>query len=380
MPEDTQLVLDLKAQAQQAGFVLCEICPTTTPAHYEHYQDWLMQGYQAEMAYLATPEAQARRADARAILPTCRSLVLLATPYYQDSPSQPAPTTATGQFARYAWGADYHDVLLKRLQELLAWLETTVGRPINNRLYVDTGAVLERDVAQQAGLGWIGKNAMLIHPKHGSWLLLSEMLLDLALPVSSAPVTDHCGSCTRCIEACPTSALKPGRLLDSNLCIAYHTIENKGAVPIDLRAQFGNWVFGCDICQTVCPWQRFARPTPDPAFAALSPRPQADLVALLAQTPAEFAQQFKGSAVKRSKRRGLLRNVAIALGNAKDPATLPAIAHALQHEQEPLVRAHLAWALGQFPPQLAKPILLTALQIEQDATVLGEIHTALAAF
>jgi epoxyqueuosine reductase len=246
-----------------------------------------------------------------------------------------------GQIASYAWGTDYHDVLPARMKELVQFIEGQVGGPVKNRWYTDSGPILERDLAQRAGIGWIGKNTCLIHPRHGSYFLLSEILLDLALEPDPPFVTDHCGTCTRCIEACPTDCILPNRTIDAQRCISYLTIELKEDIPTELREKIGSWVFGCDICQMVCPWNRFAGEG-DPAFGEENPLDSlADELVLSTQ---EFNQRFKRSPIKRAKRRGYLRNVAVALGNTGDMYALPVLKNAL-NDEEPMVREHAKWAI-----------------------------------
>jgi epoxyqueuosine reductase len=229
------------------------------------------------------------------------------------------------------------------MEELIRFVEEQVGSPVKYRWYTDTGPLLERDLAQRAGIGWIGKNTCLIHPKHGSYFLLSEILLDLPLEPDPPLVTDHCGTCTRCIEACPTDCILPDRTIDARRCISYLTIELKDEVPIELRDKLGNWVFGCDICQMVCPWNRFAGEG-DPAFGQGNPA-QA-LSEELSMGPQQFRQRFKGSPVRRAKRRGYLRNVAVALGNTGDMYALPVLQNTL-NDEEPLVREHAQWAINK---------------------------------
>lgn len=290
------------------------------------------------MDYLATERSRLRRADPREIMPECKSILVLATPY---SPSSPPQREGGGEIASYAWGEDYHDILPTRMRELVQFIEEQVGCPIKNRWYTDTGPILERDLAQRAGIGWIGKNTCLINPKHGSYFLLSEILLDLKLEPDSPLVTDHCGTCTRCIEACPTDCILPDRTLDATRCISYLTIELKDDIPVDLRDKIGNWVFGCDICQTVCPWNRFASEG-DSAFGDYSPGKH--LIEELSVSTQEFNQRFKGTPIERAKRRGYIRNIAVALGNTGDVYALPVLQNAL-HDEEPLVREHAQWAI-----------------------------------
>lgn len=300
------------------------------------------------MEYLATERARLCRADPRRILPECKSILVLAMPYAASLAPLPLGEGrgVRGNIAAYAWGEDYHLVIPQKLKTLVAFIEEQVGRPVPHRWYTDTGPLLERDLAQRAGLGWIGKNTCLIHPRHGSYFLLAEILLGLELDPDPPFPTDHCGSCTRCLDACPTHCILPDRTLDARRCISYLTIELKEAIPLELRPSLGNWVFGCDICQRVCPWNRFAPPQGDPAFAPRPDVPTPDLIREMELTPQEFKRKFNHSPVQRAKRRGYLRNVVVALGNSGDPAAVPALQKALR-DAEPLVREHARWALEQ---------------------------------
>src|SRR5512134_458534 len=258
----------IKAKSRQLGFVLAGVTTPEPPPHYSTFEHWLSQGRHGTMNYLAADKARAHRADPRQILPECKSILVLATPYSPPSPSIALSGTSRqaseveagmrSNIASYARGADYHDVLPARMKELVLFIEEQVGGPVRNRYYTDTGPILERDLAQRAGIGWIGKNTCLIHPKHGSYFLISEILLDLELEPDPPFVTDHCGTCTRCIKACPTDCILPDRTLDASRCISYLTIELKDDIPVELREKIGGWAFGCDICQMVCPWNRFA--------------------------------------------------------------------------------------------------------------------------
>jgi epoxyqueuosine reductase len=342
----------IKQKARQLGFVLAGVTTPDPPPHTSTFERWLAQGRHGTMAYLATERSRIRRADPRQILPECKSILVLATPYSPSSPvraerNDECPSRSaveaerTGRVASYAWGKDYHDVLPARMQELVQFMEEQVGSPIKHRPYTDTGPVLERDLAQRAGLGWIGKNTCLIHPQRGSYFLISEIFLDLALEPDPPFVTDHCGTCTRCIDACPTDCILPDRTIDATRCISYLTIELKEDIPGGLRDKLGNWVFGCDICQIVCPWNRFAGEG-DPVFG--KDNPAEDLADELPLSGREFNERFKGTPVKRAKRRGYLRNVAVALGNTGDTHVLPVLQNAL-HDEEPLVCEHAQWAI-----------------------------------
>ena len=339
----------IKEKARQLGFILAGVTLPEPPPHYSTFENWLAQGHHGTMNYLAEERSRLRRADPKQILPECKSILVLATPY--PSPAGrgmsegqgEGENTITGNIASYARGIDYHDILPARMKELVQFIEGQVGGPVKNRWYTDTGPILERDLAQRAGIGWIGKNTCLIHPKQGSYFLLSEIFLDLALEPDPPFNTDHCGTCTRCIHACPTACILPNRTLDATRCISYLTIELKDDIPVELRDKLGDWVFGCDICQQVCPWNRFA-PEGDPVFDAKTPLPS--LTEELTLTPQAFNQRFKLSPVKRAKRRGYLRNVAVALGNAGDMHVLPVLQNAL-NDEEPMIREHAQWAINK---------------------------------
>jgi len=290
------------------------------------------------MDYLASERSRSRRADPKIILPECKSILVLALPYTNTE-----FRTQNSEFsiAAYALGDDYHDVIPPRLQEIISFIETQIGHPIPNRYYTDTGPILERELAQRAGLGWIGKNSMLINPQAGSTFLLAEILLGIELEPDESFPTDHCGTCTRCIDACPTQCILPNRTLDANRCISFLTIENKGDIPEDLRPPMQNWIFGCDICQQVCPWNRFSQPA-DPALETKIPLPvlTSDLLLL----SSEFNQRFKKSPIARAKRRGYLRNLAVVIGNTGNADDIPILEQALQ-DDEPLIRDHAKWAI-----------------------------------
>jgi len=383
------------------------------------FRRWIDGGLHGTMAYLARPDALARRGDLRKTMESVRSVVVVAQDYFQEDPPGVPEDPSRGVVARYARGMDYHNVLKDRLQELLGWLraearERGLAEDVKGFAYVDTGPILERELGEQAGLGWFGKNTMLIHPRRGSYFFLGLLLVDLELPPDPAFGADHCGSCTACIDACPTGALL-GRddsgapVMDARLCISYFTIELKGPIPRELRPLMGNRIFGCDICQEVCPWNvKFAKESEEPAYQArragdkegsagytlaesstLTLGPELtdgpELVDLMALTDEEFATRFSGSPVKRAKRRGLLRNVAVALGNWGGRQAAPALAKALD-DPEPLVRGHAAWALGEILSRAGIPgdggfevaeALLGRMEVEEDEWVREELDLAL---
>jgi epoxyqueuosine reductase len=375
----------IKTEARRLGFTLVGVTTPERPPHFGVYQDWLEADRHGEMDYLATGRAVQRRAELRQILPECRSILVLGFPHFPPAHETTEPAAGSGQagklsgrVAAYAWGEDYHAIIPPRLEALVAYIEAQVGHAVANRWYTDTGPILERDLAQRAGLGWIGKNTCLINPQQGSYILLAEILLGIDLEPDLPFGADRCGSCTRCLEACPTECILPDRTLDARRCISYLTIELKGSVPQELRPKMGDWVFGCDICQQVCPWNlRFAPERGDPALAPRPGAPDPELVQELSLSEEAFRRKFKGSPVKRAKRRGYLRNVAIALGNRRDSAALPALADALRREHEPLVRAHAAWAIGMIGGKAAREALTSAELSEEDAVVLAEIRMAL---
>jgi epoxyqueuosine reductase len=304
-------------------------------------EPWLERSYHGTMAWMARDPA--RRRDPRLAAPGARTVVSVAVNYFHSGATGGGP--GTGRISRYAWGGDYHRGLkqtLLRLLDLLRRDEPDLGA----RPYVDTGPVLEKAWAHRAGVGWVGKHSNLITRERGSWVFLGELLLDAELE-PDPPATDLCGICTRCIDACPTGAIVAPAVVDSRRCISYLTIEHRGPIAPELRSPMGDWIFGCDICQDVCPWNvKFARPAPDeryaPRPASLAPRLD-DLARL---TRAEFDARFRGSNVRRPGWAGFLRNVMVALGNRRDPAARPALAAGLEHP-EPLVREHAAWGLGR---------------------------------
>jgi epoxyqueuosine reductase len=304
---------DVKREAAAAGFDLCGIAPAGAFPELRYLREWIEHGYAGEMHYMA--RTAERRADVRAVLPSARSVIALGTIYNAPRPySTDVADPATAGLARYAWGDDYHVVIERRMAELLARLRAIAGEDFEARPYVDTGPVQERVYAQYAGLGWIGKNTCVISPTLGSWIFLGAIITSLALD-ADAPALDQCGTCTLCLEACPTQAIVAPGVLDSTRCISYLTIELRGEVPAEHRAAIGSHVYGCDVCQEVCPWNAVAPRSTDPAW---QPRPAwnaVDLATLAARTDDELAEGLRGSPMRRTRAQGLRRNVAIALEN-----------------------------------------------------------------
>lgn len=421
------LTVALKQEALRLGFDLCRVVPVSTAPHADFFDQWVAAGRAGEMTYLER-NTEKRRQPALLLahgLPEARSLIVLGVNYHQFTlPSALRDDPRRGLIASYAWGDDYHEIIRPALYELDTFIRTQTGRTAPGKCLVDTGPVLERDWAQRAGLGFVGKNTCLIHPQLGSWLLLATILIPEVLtydpPLVSAtpepppalifhgapptaqygawaipPLADTpnakigtCGRCTRCLTACPTAAFVGPYHLDPQRCISYWTIEANAPIPRELRSLFGNRIFGCDICQEVCPWHRHL-PQRAPLFAGL--RAQADRIALpllegfAADTPYwlhqdAFSRRFQRSPIKRAKRAGMARNVCVALGNWGAIETVDALTVALS-DPEPLVRGHAAWALGEVWRRHRLPLLqqtlLTCLENERDGWVRTEVQAAL---
>lgn len=364
---------DIKQRARELGFDLCGV------ARAEHYPeldclpDWLARGYAGEMAWMARNAD--RRADVRNVVPGARSVIVTGTLYNTNRPYSEQQASDVARISRYAWGDDYHHVMKGKLEALLESIGQFRDGNIQGKAFVDSGPVLERDFAGVAGLGWIGKNTHLISPKKGSWFFLGELFVDLPLAYDR-PIRDRCGRCDLCLKACPTGAFVGPYVLDARRCISYLTIELKDWMPRSLRPLVGNHIFGCDICQEVCPYNVKALPTAEMAF---QPRPglhAPELIAFLSLSEAEFRQRFRASPILRAKRRGFLRNVAVALGNLKSLDAVPALIRSLDHEDS-VVRGHVAWALGQIGAQTALDPLHRRLRAENDTDVQEELREAI---
>jgi epoxyqueuosine reductase len=377
-PSPAELTDRIRARALELGFDAVGVAPVHPSEHVERYGAWIGEGMHGEMAYLAREDAVAKRADPAVLVPGARSAVVVAIGYHGEVDGEAEPSR--GIVARYARNDDYHDLLKDRLIALQEWANAELT-PLGGRAYVDAGPVLERELASRAGLGWFGRNTMLIQPRRGSYFFLGVLLLDVVLVYDEPFARDHCGSCSRCLSACPTGALL-GRdesgapRMDARRCISYLTIELRGPIPRELRPLMGNRIYGCDICQEVCPWNSFAEPAHDPAFIPREGMDGPSLIEWMGMSQEEFSRRFKGSAVKRTKRRGLLRNVAVALGNWGSPEAVPALALAL-NDEEPLVRGHAAWALGRIQDVGSVDALRARLLVEEDEWVLSEINSSL---
>jgi epoxyqueuosine reductase len=325
----------IKDQARSFGFELVGIAPATPADGFERYREWLDRGFAGEMDYLHRHEEA--RHDPSSILADVRSVIMVGMSYGTRGIEE-APVPSSGKVARYARGPDYHRVLWDKLDRLLEWLQLEVPA-CRGRSVVDTAPLLERDFARRAGLGWIGKNTMLINKRRGSFFFLGALLVDIELAADSPHDANHCGTCTACLDACPTQAFTGPGWLDARRCISYLTIELRGPIPDDLRADVGDWLFGCDVCQEVCPWNHWSlEASPEDGVLRLDP------IELLSIDETEFRRRFRGTVLRRSKRRGLLRNAAIVLGNSADEAALPALMKALA-DPEPEVRDAARWAI-----------------------------------
>jgi epoxyqueuosine reductase len=339
------LALRIKALARESGFQRCGISGVELGEDEAHLRRWLAQGLHGSMDWMARHGD--KRARPQELIPGTVRVISVGLDYGGD-PDQAWATLEDGErayVARYALGRDYHRLMRNRLQKLADRIAELVG-PFGHRVFVDSAPVLERALARNAGLGWIGKHTCLIDRSGGSWFFLGEIYVDLPLPVD-APATEHCGTCRRCIDVCPTQAITAPYQLDARRCIAYLTIEHEGAIDEELRPLIGNRIFGCDDCQLVCPWNKFARRTDEVDFRARNDLDTATLPQLFAWTEAEFLQRTEGSAIRRSGYGRWLRNIAVALGNAPTtPEVLEALASHREHP-DPIVREHVHWALAR---------------------------------
>ncbi len=373
------LTQSLKNDARDLGFGLVGVAPAVTPEGLSRFHEWLTAGYAGEMHYF-----EGRRAayeHPRHVLDGVRSIIMLGMHYRTEPPRLPQP--GEGRVARYAWNVDYHDLIRERLNALAVRL-CERQRGASARGVVDTAPLLEREIAQLAGLGWIGKNTLLLNKSAGSYFFLAALLTDLELEYDQPHESDHCGTCRACLDACPTDAFVDAYRLDARRCISYLTIEHRSPVPVDLRSGIGDWLFGCDVCQEVCPWNHRAPQSDEPAFQPAAEINPVALAPLFHENDEQFRARFRHTPLWRPKRRGLLRNAAIVLGNGIQHGTVPeeiraALACGLQ-DSEPLVRGAAAWALGQCDvvQNPAVPGLLSEqLSGEADTAVRSEIEAAL---
>lgn len=364
------LTHDIRAAAREAGFDLVGVTRARPAPLAEQLATWLERGMHGTMQYMEDPES--RRADPQAYLPWARTLVVVALSYYTPQALSSAPQD--GAISRYAWGRDYHREVRARLEKLRTAMQD-LAPGCRTHPFVDTSPILEKGIAEAAGLGWRGKHTNLVRKRFGSWFFLGGVATNLELE-TEAPSQDHCGTCTRCIDVCPTGAIVAPYVLDARLCISYLTIELRGPIPRRLRPLIGNRIFGCDDCQDVCPWNGFARATPIEAFAPHNGNLNPALVDLMCMTRREWNRRFKKTAVRRAHYEGFLRNVAVALGNWGSPQAEPVL-HERLHDSHALVRGHVAWALGRVGSATASMALRARRSLEDDPWVREEIDAAL---
>lgn len=364
----------IKEKALGLGFDLVGIAPATLHPESGFFLEWLGRGFAGEMRYLERePE---KRMDASRLFPEAKSIISCALNYNTSYPySIENRDEGRGWISRYAWGDDYHDVVMAKLKELCSFIRELVSHPVLCKPYVDTGPVLERVYARYAGIGWFGKNTCIINERIGSWIYLGEVITSLDLSFDLPP-PDRCGTCTRCIDACPTGALVEPYVLDARRCISYLTIEHRGRIPRDLRGAMGNHIFGCDICQDVCPWNRKAKVKEDEPFKPRDGFLSPSLETMLSVARDYYTEVFRKSAVRRAKRGGLLRNIMVAMGNSGDSRHASALMGALE-DDDPLVRSHAAWALWRLKGEGVRGVLTSYLEDEKDETVAREIRDIL---
>ena len=375
MVKAQEMVADLCDWALEEGFDSAGVARLEASEHGDALARWLSRGDHAGMTYLQRRfEA---RVDSRNLFPGAASVLCVAMQYYPLEGETEHEGDLWPRVARYARGRDYHDVMSQRLERLSARIEGTFAG-VKTRNYVDTGPVLERELAARAGLGAVGKNTNLLDPEMGSWFLLGEIFLNLEL-ASDSVASDLCGTCTMCLDACPTGALPEAYRLDSRLCISYWTIEHRGAIPRETRPLLGDWVFGCDVCQEVCQVTVGVEPAAHAEFALGSVRGGLDLAGLLSLGRDRYVELFRGSPMKRAKLEGLQRNAAVAMGNSGSTRYLPELIRALQNS-DPVVRGHASWSLGQIGGDLAESALESARSEESEAEVRAEIDAALEGF
>lgn len=379
MSDLASFINEIKAEAETLGFSLVGITTPKAPEHFSLFQSWIDAGNHAGMSYLSNPINLRRRAQPSLIMPECRSILALGLPY-------PSPIFAvdehrpsgSGWVAAYAWQEDYHGWILAQSARLIKKIKALYGPSVKARVFTDSPPILERELASRAGLGWIARNSCLISPEIGSFFLLAEVFTDIPAVPTLQNTPDYCGNCRRCLEACPTGCILPNRSIDSRRCISYLTIENKGEIPRELRPSLGNWVFGCDICQIVCPWNKKQVVHSGyrlPLFSRLPLQPSLKNEMLLSEE--EFQANYRLSPILRTGRSGYLRNVAIALGNQPGDISTGVLIRALEGEPDALIRLHVAWALGRMKNSKSKAALEHHRKLEPNREVREEIRLSL---
>ncbi|MBM3947723.1 MAG: tRNA epoxyqueuosine(34) reductase QueG [SAR202 cluster bacterium] len=369
------LEASIKVYGRSLGFDIVRIADAKPFVRDEQAALERVRGGLMDGLHWYTEERVRRAANPEVLLPGAMSIVSVAMSYFTGD-AERSNGGPTGQVARYAWGGEYHLVMKAKLRELADGLSKLAARPVRTRVFVDDGPMLDRPAAERAGAGWFGKNTNILTPSHGSWVFLGQVITDLEL-APDQPLKKTCGSCVRCIDACPTGAIVAPYVIDNTRCISFLTIELRGAIPRELRPLVGDWVFGCDICQDVCPVNRKAQQSLEPAFRQRHGFAAPALLPLLELDDEAFRQRFADSPIKRAKRAGLQRNVCVTLGNIGDPVAVPALVKALRQNPDALVRQHAAWALGRIGGMEAAQALREALEREQDAAVLEEVKLSL---
>ncbi|MGV8025083.1 MAG: tRNA epoxyqueuosine(34) reductase QueG [Anaerolineaceae bacterium] len=371
------LLEQVKAYCSTLGFNQIGVTTPYDLKHYSIYEKWIASGCQADMHYLDSKHVLFQRKSPRNVMPSCQSILVFAYPYPAITITNQTEMTTPPFISGYAHMEDYHVLLPSLLEKVVHFIQAQSGDSIESRIFTDSGPLLERELGSQAGLGWIGKNSCLINKNFGSFFFLSEILLDIPLfaegedPGSSR---DHCGTCQRCMDICPTHCIQENRTLDSRNCISYLTIENKEEIPLDMRAAIGDHLFGCDLCQQVCPWNQKAIAS---SSTAVLPQYLQNLNSSAILNENEFDQKFSSSPILRAKRSGFYRNLAVVLGNKGDPASIPLLLQLLR-DSDTLIRQHAAWALGCFHSEFVRTHLKEALQVEENERVSQEIRFALA--
>ncbi len=365
-----KLQSEIRDQLKQLGFDLIQFTQPPLGESLQKFQQWIEQGYHGEMKYLERRRSE--RENLQLLLPQVRSVIVLGHGYDNSLENTSHPNEAN--IARYAWGEDYHQVLLDKLRSFSQWL-TDLDSTTQLYFSVDAMPVLEKDWAEKSGLGWRGKHTNVIHPKFGSYFFLAVMLTNIPFE-PDPPMQDHCGSCTRCIDICPTQAIVAPYQLDARRCISYLTIELRGPIPREFRPLIGNRIFGCDDCQEVCPWNRFSQPTSEKRFFPREGVRNQPLEKFISITPQEFKTQFSGSAILRAKWKGFIRNVCVAMGNSGEKSFIPLLEDKLS-EPEPLIRGHAVWAYVRLLGNEARKRLQKLKQSESDPFVLEEIQSAI---
>jgi epoxyqueuosine reductase len=375
------LSLTIKDIAQKHGFVDAGIANPQRSDHLGIFLKWISEGHAADMAYLKRAGAIAARENPWLLLPDCRSILVFMARYPAPiDPEDQVIPVRHGKVAAYALGEDYHTVLIKKLEGFATELAVLSQRPVSFRAFTDSGPLLERELACNAGLGWIGRNSCLISPKHGSYTFLAELLTDLPLESQEPTIDDHCGNCHRCVDACPTHCILPNRTIAAERCLSYLTIENRGEIPQELRLSLGDRIFGCDICQKICPWNRKVDNSDvDEKFLATDHIKKLDLAKELQLSETDFKGIYRSSPLLRAKRNGYLRNVALAIGNHPFHEARDILLRVIHKEEESLIRAAAVWAIGQMIDEQVRGELVGRLEVEKDVAVRRELNQVLSA-